>query len=233
MQDKPTVPEISIVIPVFNQGRFLKETFHTIREEFSDVGVEIVLVDDGSTKDQEFLEGADNLIQLETNQGKGAAVKAGMLEAKGKVVLYTDADLSYSPDFLKKLYLAVAGGGFDAAVGVRNSTQADSSARSFGSRFLRWLTKRWVLKRNIDTQCGAKAFSLTTAKAVFEKVEVKRFAFDVEVFCALEKMGAKVLEEPTIFEARPGSSVNVIRDGLVFVRDLRAIRKRLKAGVYG
>lgn len=224
-------PELSLVIPVFNQGKYLQETFAALRKGFSDIETEIVLVDDGSTRDTELFVGAEQIIRLEKNQGKGVAVRAGVLAANGKVVLYTDADLSYSPEFLSELYAAVSDGEMDAALGVRESSGGQGMIRSWGSRYFRWLTKVFILHRNIDTQCGAKAFSSKAAKEVFGKVKIKRFAFDVEVFCILQKMNAKVQEKPAHFRARDNSSVKP-KDALIFVKDLCRIYRNLKKGLY-
>lgn len=230
-------PELSIIIPTFNQGSYLEGTFNALRQEFSDIQIEIVVVNDGSTQDMELVKknSAEKLISFEQNQGKGAAVKAGVLASEGKIVLYTDADLSYSTEFLRKLYQAVdteGDGEVDAALGVRESLLEDGFVRGLSSRIVRSLVKRWILKREADTQCGAKAFSEKVAKEVFEKVRVKRFAFDVEVFWILEKMKARVAEFPTSFEARAGSSVRLVKDGLTFIRDLRHIKRNVKKGLY-
>ncbi len=229
-------PDLTLVIPVYNQGAFLAETVSALRNEFLNLKTQLIVVDDGSTKDRHLIGQAgfgeaDRLISFEENQGKGAAVRAGALAAEGKVVLYLDADLSYSPEFLFKLYEAVAMGA-PAAFGVRDSNGGSGFLRNFGSRFLQKMTKRWILGREVDTQCGAKAFSSTLASAVFSKLTVKRFAFDVEIYYLLKTMKIEVLELPAESEARQASSVRMLKDGLRFLKDLRAIRKNIRSGHY-
>lgn len=240
MGETPKTPDLSIVIPVYNQGTFILSSLAALNDEFSDLrqkkSLEILLVDDGSTKDAELMSGADRLIRFKKNQGKGAAVKAGVLAAKGDVVAYTDADLSYSPEVLRELFLLVKAGA-PAAFGVREVPASGSgkgtSRRSFGSRLMRGLTKRWLLKRETDTQCGVKAFSAAAARQIFEKLTVKRFAFDVEVYCLADILNIEVKQIPVEAKPRDGSSVRIISDGTGFIRDLRKIKKNLKKGVYG
>ncbi len=229
-------PDLTLVIPVYNQGAFLAETLAALRNEFSGIRVQIILVDDGSTKDRHLIAAADlresdRLISFEKNHGKGEAVKAGAMASEGGIIIYLDVDLSYSPEFIRQLYEAVNKGA-PAAFGVRGLNAGSGFLRNSGSRFLRRMTRRWVLDREVDTQCGAKAFSNTLAKSVFPKLTIKRFAFDVEIYYLLGTMNVEALELPAESEARQASSVRMLKDGLRFLRDLRAIRKNIKSGYY-
>ena len=222
-------PELSLVIPVYNQGSFISSTLSSLYGEFSDIDVEIIVVDDGSKHDADLLEGVKEVFPLGGNQGKGAAVKKGMEMAEGEVILYTDADLSYSSKFLRELFLAVKAG-VPAAFGVREPGRAGIK-RNCGSRYVGRRIRR-LLGEDFDTQCGAKAFSKSTAKEIFPKVTVKRFAFDVEVYCLLQEANIDIKQLPAEAEVRKNSTVK-IKDGLCFLRDLRKIKKNRKRGLYG
>ena len=230
MESQEKVPSLSLIIPVYNQGRLLAGTLDWLRQEFSEAQLEVIVIDDGSTDEnmKTPLKSVDNLIVFEKNRGKGAAVRAGVLAAKNDVVIYTDADLAYKPSSIRLIYEAVARG-VDAAVGSRHLR--GWSPRAIYSRVMRRIIKVFLLQQERDTQCGAKAFRKDVAQAVFKQVQENRFAFDLEVFCLLDLLGAEVVE--IAMEPEPSTHTTVrFRDGLIFLRDIFKIRRRLKLGEY-
>lgn len=124
------VGAVSVVIPALNEERRLPQAIHDIHRFLRslDVGFEILVVDDGSRDgtahvvgmlQEKYPEPQLRLIRLPRNQGKGAAVKAGMLSALGQCLLFTDADQSTSINQFPKLLLPLLRGGFDIAIGSR------------------------------------------------------------------------------------------------------------------
>src|SRR5581483_1521326 len=145
-------------------------------------------VDDGSTDDtadQARAAGADQVIALPRNRGKGAAVRTGVLAARGRTVAFTDVDLSYAPvQILRLLREAEAGAGM--VVGSRRHPDAEAVVeagigRQVASRLFNVLAF-FVIGEYRDTQCGLKAFRDDVARALFSRATIDGFAFDVELF---------------------------------------------------
>ena len=202
-------------------------------------GVEIIVVDDGST-DATAAEAraaaADLVLSHDVNRGKGAAVRTGVLAASGDTIAFTDADLSYSPDQLLGLLAAVEAGA-DVVVGSRKHEDTRTLVkagrlREVGGRVINYLTHAVLLGHYRDTQCGLKAFSAGAAKTIFGRSRVDRFAFDVEVFLIAETQGMTVEEVPVSIVNSSRSTVHVVRETARLVRDLFRIRRWSKQGVY-
>src|SRR5207302_1357991 len=141
--------------------------------------VEIVVADDGSddgTVDAARAAGADQVVALPLNRGKGAAVRAGVLAARGRTVAYTDADLAYPPAQLLRL-LAEVEAGADMVVGSRRHVETKTLVqarrlRELTGRLFNLLTGLILLGRYRDTQCGLKAFRSDVARALFTRSTV-------------------------------------------------------------
>ena len=190
-------------------------------------GLEIVVVDDGSrdaTASAAGAAGADQVIRLPVNRGKGAAVRAGALASRGSAVVFTDADLSYPPAQIERLVAAVEEG-WDVVVGNREDPASTTSGRAGTLRDAgHWafnLATRAVLSRSYaDTQCGLKAFHRLAADELFSRTRIDRFAFDVEILWLAERLGLQVREVPVELDNIAGSTVRMSLDTLRMVRDL-------------
>lgn len=232
--------DLSVVVPAYAEAGRIAMTVQTLRAEIEATGrsIEIVVVDDGSPDDtaaRARAAGAEQVIQLGRNRGKGAAVRAGMLSAKGAVRAFVDADLAYSPAQLLRLVEQVEAGA-DAAVGNRRLPPAGpggSLLRRLGGELISLLGAWMVLGARRDSQCGVKAFADETAVWVFSRTRIERFGFDVEVLHLLAERGAAVVDVPVRAQVSEGSSVNVFRDGLRLLADLVVIRYRSRRGDYG
>jgi glycosyltransferase involved in cell wall biosynthesis len=244
-RDRPTAPgevRLTVVVPAYREER-IGTTVTRLRKELVDVdedgGVEIVVVDDGSdddTADQAEAAGADLVIRQPVNQGKGAAVRAGMLAARGRTVAFTDADLSYAPDQLVPLLEQVEQG-WDVVVGSRQHLDTTTVVRAgllrrVGGRVINACTRLVLVAEHEDTQCGIKAFRSDVARVVFGRTRIAGFAFDVEVLHLAERHGLSVLEVPVVVENSDRSTVRVVRDALRLLRDLVNIRRWARAGAY-
>lgn len=243
--DRPLAPgdvRLSVVVPAFREER-IGHTVDRLREGLAkideDGGLEIVVVDDGShdgTAELAEQAGADQVLRQPVNRGKGAAVRVGMLVARGRTVAFTDADLSYEPEQLIELMEHVEDG-WDVVVGSRRHTDTTTLVRArrlreLGGRAINLLTNLVLLGAHRDTQCGIKAFRSDVARLVFSHSHVDGFAFDVEVFHLVERYRLSLLEVPVRVTNSSRSTVKVLRDAYRLVRDLFRIKRWARLGVY-
>ncbi|MCZ7631718.1 MAG: glycosyltransferase [Microthrixaceae bacterium] len=234
---------LSVVVPAYREADRIAAGIGRIRADLAAVadagGLEVVVVDDGSgdgTAEAARDAGADQVISYAPNRGKGAAVRQGMLAAKGRTVAFTDADLSYSPAQITRLLEAVEAG-WDVVVGSRRHTATMTVVRAgrlreLGGRVINVFTGVVLLGRYRDTQCGLKAFRGDVARLVFANTTVDGFAFDVEVFHLVERYRLTLTEVPVEVENSQRSTVSVVRDAARLIVDLVSIRNNDRTGVY-
>jgi len=225
---------VSVVVPAYREEQRIADTVACIRNEL-DVFVgdlEIVVVDDGSpdgTADAARSAGADQVVVQPQNRGKGAAVRAGVLAARGRTIAFTDADLAYSPHQLVSFVEAIERG-YDMAIGNRHHAETDtlvgtSAVRSFGSRVVNMATNLMLLGNYRDTQCGCKAFRADVGRIVLGVSEVDGFAFDIELLHLVERYGLSMVELPVEVVNSETSTVRALRDGVGVVLDILRIRR--------
>ncbi|MDI6845511.1 MAG: glycosyltransferase family 2 protein [Candidatus Saccharicenans sp.] len=232
-------PYLSIVIPAFNEEKRIGFTLFLIKDylESRKIEAEVILVDDGS---QDRTAGvarevmADyprfRLIQLPVNRGKGAAVRTGMLEASGELILFTDADLSTPIEEMEKL-LPLAREGYEVVIGSRALPGSEIKKRQGWLRermgkFFNLLVRLLVLGGFRDTQCGFKLFRREAARNVFSRLQTDGFAFDVEALVLALSAGYRVAEVPVVWINHPESRVRLFRSSLKMFCELLKIRKR-------
>jgi dolichyl-phosphate beta-glucosyltransferase len=234
---------LSVVVPAFGEGERNAHTVGRLRAALEkidrDGGLEIIVVDDGSdddTVEQAREAGADQVLRHDVNRGKGAAVRTGVLAARGRTIAFIDADLAYSPDQLLSL-LAEVEAGWDVVTGSRRHTETTTLVRAgrlreIGGRGINALTRAVLLGQYRDTQCGLKAFRADVARQIFEHSRIDGFAFDVEVFFLVEQYHLSLAEVPVRVENSTRSTVRVVRDAARLVRDLFRIRSWAHQGLY-
>ena len=237
------VVRASVIVPAFDEVDRIGATVATLRAGLAgiaaDGGVELVVVDDGSsdaTSEAAVAAGADQVITLAANRGKGAAVRAGVAAARGRTVAFTDADLSYSPDQIAAVILAVEDG-WDVVVGSRRhpgatTVQGAGALRDIGSRVINLVTMAVLLSRPHDTQCGLKAFRSDAARLLFGLSRVDGFAFDIELLHLVERHELSLHEVPVRLRSAGRSTVRAVRDGLRLLRDVWRIRHWSATGLY-
>ena len=242
-QAAPGDVRLSLVIPAYFEEDGIAETVTAVEEALghlrTDGGFELIVVDDGSTDataERARAAGADRVIALEQNGGKGGAVRAGVLAARGRTIAFTDADLSYSPDQVLRL-LAEVEGGWDVVVGSRKHTETRTLVtarrlREVGGRIVNAFTAFVLLGQYRDTQCGLKAFRSDVGKVIFSHSRIDGFAFDVEVFHLVERYRLTLAEVPVELTNSTRSTVHVVRDTTRLVRDLFRIRSVAHTGGY-
>ncbi len=199
--------DVSIVIPVYNEESRIGSTLEKIYTYFKNknFNFEIIVVDDGSRDRTEKivrqfseLHPEVSLIKHSQNKGKGAAVRTGVLASKGKLILFTDADLSTPIEEFGKLKQAIEDG-YDIAIGSRALHDSIILIRqprvreSLGKIFN--LTIRLIFRLSPrDTQCGFKLFRGFVGKDIFSKSKISGFVFDVESILWAKKLDYKVKE---------------------------------------
>lgn len=233
----------SVIVPTYREAGRIADTVAALRAALSGVdaagGAEIVVVDDGSgdgTADAARAAGADVVVELSINRGKGEAVRSGMRACSGDVVAFTDADLAYAPNQLVTLLEEVERGA-DMAVGDRR--HPDSLAvttaprlRRAGSALVGAVGELLRLSRGRDTQCGLKAFSRPATDAVLEASVMDRFSFDIEALFVVDRLGMDVRRVPVEVVNSDVSSVRVVSDGWELMLDMCRIRVRALLGRY-
>jgi len=221
-----TATHWSVVIPAFNEARRLPSYLDDVVSFFEGRGepYEVIVVDDGSTDDTPALVEARvrelasvRLLRLPVNAGKGAAVRAGMLAARGVYRMFTDADGATPIAEVKRLEPALLAGA-DVVIGSRVLVDPSVSVaalphRVAAGRVFNWLVARLGLRSVADSQCGFKVFSAAAAERLFVGLRTRGFGFDVELLLAAQAAGYRVVEIPVNWADQPGSKVGVFRHG--------------------
>ena len=234
-------PELSIVVPAYNEARRLPPSLRAIDRYLRDGGHrgELIVVDDGSADETGDLvaalaaEGLQvQLIRHEANQGKGAAVRTGVMAASGDVVLFTDADLSTPIDDVERLLAAIREGA-DVAIGSR------ALDRSLIAVHQPWIRDRMGRVFNLfvqlillpglkDTQCGFKAFRGGVAQELFGATQTDGFEFDTEVLYRARRRGLVTREIPVHWRDSPDTRVNAMFDSPRMLLGLFRIRRLVR-----
>ena len=235
-------PFLSIVIPAYNEAGRIVSSLEAIQQyaEGKDFSVEVIVVDDGSTDNTVEVASAQagvRVLRNQGNRGKGFSVRHGVLEARGELILFTDADLSAPIEEADKLLAAMESSHADAVVGSRALQREligahQSLFREWGGRFFNLLVRIFSGLKIYDTQCGFKLFRGRTTRRAFELQRVDRFGFDPEILFLVERMGGKVVEVPVRWNHNPATKVHYLRDSLHMTLDLVVLRWRALTGHY-
>ena len=236
-------PKLSIVIPAYNERERIVATIGAIASHVSDLGFpwEMFIADDGSKDDTVHIVeelGLANLTVLKApkNGGKGSAVQRGMLAARGKYVLFADADNSTPIEEVSKLLNKLENENFDVAVGSRAAEGAEEGRKSLFRKILsgglRWIVKNIFRIGVKDTQCGFKMYTREAAQKLHTKQTIMGFSFDLEILYLASKYGYKIAEVPVSWIDAPGSKVDTRKEVQRFLRDLMKIKSNDLRGVY-
>lgn len=227
---------LSIVIPAYNEEVRILPTLETIRSYLDQqtYSWEVLVVDDCSRdrtrglvagfveKNKKF-----TLLTNDRNLGKGAAVKKGMLKAHGSFRLFFDADLSIPIEEIDRFFAEIKN--YDIVIGSRRVAGAvlikrQPVVREASGRIFSVLVRLFTLRGFLDTQCGFKMFTAKAAQAIFPKLTIERFGFDVEALFIAKKRGFKIKEAPVRWVDSPQSQVRLWRDASRMFLDLFRIR---------
>jgi glycosyltransferase involved in cell wall biosynthesis len=237
-------PDLSIIIPSYNEESRLPDTLERIAAYLSDSGreAEVLVVDDGS-KDGTAAVAEYFRIKLPTlrvvsngvNRGKGYSVRHGMQEARGRVALFTDADLSAPIEEAGKLIDALDT--CDVAIGSRAMDRSlisvhESPFREFAGIIFNKIVRMILWLPFVDTQCGFKAFRRDRCSIIFEQQTIERFGFDPELLYLARHHGLRAVEIPVRWGHSPATKVSMLRDSIQMFIDVFTIRWNSLRGRY-
>jgi dolichyl-phosphate beta-glucosyltransferase len=231
-------PRWSVIIPAFNEAQRLPPFLEKVVAYFEgrDEPYEVIVVDDGSTDGTADVVGTRHLpsvrvLRLPANAGKGAAVRAGMLAAKGAYRLFADADGATPIEELKRLEPMLVAG-VDVVIGSRVLVDPGVSVttrphRVAAGRIFNWLVSMAGLTNIADSQCGFKAFTGSAASRLFEALTTQGFGFDVELLLRARAAGCRIVEVPVNWSDQAGSKVGVLRHGPGMLWQIAQARRRV------
>jgi dolichyl-phosphate beta-glucosyltransferase len=244
---------LSLIIPAYKEapriGASLEKIFAYLAKAPYDS--EVIVVDDGSPDNSvhviqeafaKFNQGSSSvgrtpsppirshLIELGTNTGKGAAVRAGMLEAKGAIRIFTDADLSTPIHEIEKVITGIENEMYDLVIGSRALEGRtlvkvhQPLYREMMGRFFNLLVQVFVLRGIKDTQCGFKGFRGEAAEKIFGAQKVMGFSFDVEILYLARKFGYTIKEVAVEWYNDERTTVGALGDSARMFFELLRIR---------
>jgi len=238
---------LSIIIPAYNEedriGKTLDKTLDYLeRQSFES---EVIVVNDGSqdkTRDvvNKYIERFGARLRLLNNPGncgKGYSVRAGMLEGRGEILLFFDADLSTPLSEIERVLSPVRENSFDVVIGSRGIDRRLIGTRQSKLRELIGLAGNFIqfiftgLKFK-DTQCGFKAFRRETAQSVFPLQRINGFGFDPEILFISKRQGWRMLEIAVRWNHVAGSKVHPIGTPLKVLLEVISIRINAIKGRY-
>jgi glycosyltransferase involved in cell wall biosynthesis len=238
------VPDLSIIIPSYNEESRLPATLDRIAAYLSDSGreAEVIVVDDGSKDGTSAV--ADyfrikiptlRVISNGVNRGKGYSVRHGMQEARGRIALFTDADLSAPIEEAGKLIDAL--NTYDVAIGSRAMDRSlisvrESRFREFAGIIFNKIVRIILWLPFVDTQCGFKAFRRETCAIIFEQQTIERFGFDPELLYLARHHGLRAVEIPVRWGHSPATKVSMLHDSIQMFIDVFTIRWNSLRGRY-
>lgn len=238
--------EVSFLIPAYNEAKRLPKTLEVVTDYIKQkkLKAEIIVVNDGSTDDtaeviQQYAKKIPNFhpINYAKNQGKGYAVKMGIMASKGKYILFTDADNSTPIQEFSRLMEELIRTKADIAIGSRYLPGSNVKIKQ--PRYRIWMGRignfliRLLLTNDLkDTQCGFKLFTHEAAKTIFSLQKVSRFGFDMEALTIAYNLDYKVVEVPVSWFNSSDSRVRPLRDAFITLKDMFYIKLNLWSGRY-
>jgi dolichyl-phosphate beta-glucosyltransferase len=238
-----SAPRLTIVIPAYQEEQRIGSTLDQLGRYLAHRSAgetEIIVVSGGSTDGtvalarnyEKKLPSKFRVLDLPAAKGKGAAVRAGVREATGKFILFTDADLAYEPrlfdDFVARLE-----GGADIVIAQRTGpTEYAGRARRWVATASRFVFERWITPGIGDTQAGLKAFTHAAAKDLFSRQTIDGLIFDVEILVLAHERKYRVEKAFVDWQDKPGSTIRLARDSARALLDLMKICLRIGTGRY-
>ena len=231
---------ISLVVPMYNESAIIADTARALYKYMSEnygTDFEIIFANDGSRDNCAQIVEQLNLpcvrvVGYDKNQGKGCAVRHGVLASSGEIVLFTDADLAYGLDVIKDGADVLENGKHDLLVASRakhpEGYEGYTPIRKLASKtYLKVLNLFGGIKVS-DAQCGFKGFNGDVGRRIFSYCETNNFAFDLEFILIAQKMELKIYELPAKIINHRESKVNLVKDATRMVKEIFKIKKRIK-----
>ena len=233
---------LSVVIPAHNEENRLPGTLWQIIRflEGQSFSSEVIVVENGSVDKtfevaRGFAQQHKNIRVIQSERGKGAAVRRGMLEAHGEYRFMCDADLSMPVEEIVKFIPPVLENP-DIAIASREAKGAvrynEPPYRHFGGRGINYIIQALILPGLNDTQCGFKCFRAAAAEDIFSLQTLHGWSFDIELLYIARKHGYQIEEIPIHWFHHPDTKVNAVRDALQMIKDIFRIHANARRGLY-
>jgi glycosyltransferase involved in cell wall biosynthesis len=230
-------PLLSLVIPAYNEGDpdRLPASLKSVTEfvEAQDFDIEVVIVNNNSSDNtQDVAEAAAQenpciRVLVEPAQGKGAAVRTGMLAAKGDYLFFADADFSMPVEETLK-FLPPCLDHYDIAIASRELAESrrvgEPEYRHFMGRVFNWIVKALAVRGLNDTQCGFKCFRREVAQELFALQRIDGWGFDIELLFIAQRRGYQIVEVPITWYYKEHSKINPMKDSIDMVLETLKIR---------
>ena len=238
-------PLLSLVIPAYNEGapdrlpKSLKDITAFVPTQ--DYEIEVIIVNNNSSDDT--LELAENAAKehdyirviTETTQGKGAAVKNGMLQAEDEYLFICDADLSMPIEEVVK-FVPPRATDFDIAIASRELPESkrvdEPQFRHVVGRLFNWGVRIMAVRDLNDTQCGFKCFRREVAEVLFPLQTINGWTFDVELLYVAQQRGYHIIEVPITWIYKDHSKVKPVADLYQVIIEIIRIRRNAARGIY-
>lgn len=233
---------LSVVIPAHNEEKRLPASLEQVLRflEEQSFSSEVIVVENGSSDRtlevaQEFASKHASVRVIQSERGKGAAVKRGMLEARGQYRFMCDADLSMPFEEIVK-FIPPALDGFDLAIASREAKGAvrynEPAYRHLGGRGINFIIQALILPGLNDTQCGFKCFRAGAAEDIFSLQTLPGWSFDIELLYIARKRGYRITEVPIHWYHHPDTKVSALRDAIRMIQDIFRIHANARRGLY-
>jgi len=235
-------PFLSIIIPAHNEANRLPDTLKQVfvflaKQAYTS---EVIVVENGSSDQtleiaQEYAKQHPSLRVLQSERGKGAAVKHGMLAAHGEYRFMCDADISMPVEEIAK-FIPPALNDFDIAIGSREAKGAvrynEPRYRHLGGRAINFLIQLFILPGLNDTQCGFKCFSAKVTDDVFNLQTLNGWSFDIELLYIARRRKYRLCEIPVHWVHHTETKVSAVRDAIRMIQDIFLIHANARRGIY-
>jgi dolichyl-phosphate beta-glucosyltransferase len=228
--------DVSLILPCYRAAGLARRSVANATEamEQTNLSWEIIVVDDGGgdfAPDEWSADPNVSLIRLPRNRGKGAAVRAGMLAARGRARIFTDVDLPYGTGLFPVIESYLLDRGFHVVIGDRSLPDSSyrvqlSPGRQLASAVFTGFVGTLVTGGFFDTQCGLKGVRGDVADQLFPLLRVDRFAFDVELVYVALKHRLDIKRIPVQLVHNETSSVRLLRDSARGLIDVVRIKER-------
>lgn len=232
-------PFLSVIVPAYNEEQRLASTIRAIEDflRYRPFTWELIVVDDGSrdatiaVARQTFSCPQSRVDPNPRNMGKGATVRRGMLLARGKYRLFTDADNSTPIEQVERLLRVMKARGAAVCIGSRAMKASQLEVRQpryreMMGRTFNAIVQCFAVPGIRDTQCGFKVFRADAAEYVFERTQTSGFSFDVEALMLARRGGFSIAEVPVRWIDEPNSRVSPVLDSAKMFLDVVRIRLR-------
>jgi len=237
--------DLSVIIPAFNEESLIVSTLDCLHSYLSarPQSFEILVVDDGSQdKTVELVRQLQKrherlrLLSNPQNMGKGFSIQRGVLESRGQLIIFTDADLPYKLDAIDG-FLQALQSGCELAIGSRvlpgSEVKGVPMLRYAAGQIFSWMVQAVLFQGLPDTQCGFKSFKAQAAKEIFRSLTIGGFGFDVEMLFIARKRKYSIQPVPVhMIEHRQRSRVRLMSDSLKMFANLFMVRRNDLQGKY-